>query len=85
MQGPDGSLHCAKASSHSREVAERHLVVVLASTEHSTDSILFQLTAVRKLIDVARLGVDDGLDEFAQVVVVRDQLVQMGKLVTSVS
>ena len=42
-------------------------------------------TAVRVLGDVARLGVDDGLDEGRQVRVLRQQLVQVGELVACVA
>lgn len=43
------------------------------------------LTAVGIRCDVTRLGVDDGLDERLEIVVLRQQLVQMRELVSGIA
>lgn len=48
-------------------------------------SIMMVHAAIRILINVSCLGVDDGLDKRLEIVILRQKLVQMGELVTRVA
>ena len=43
------------------------------------------LTAVRKLVDVSRFGIDDSLDQLLEILVLRQQLVEVSKLIASIA
>lgn len=47
--------------------------------------ITMTLTAVRKLVDVSRFGIDNSLDQFLEILVLRQQLVEVGKLIASIA
>ena len=78
-------IHCAMAQDRSLVAVGKNLASQVRKPIQHRCGYPVNLTAVGILIDISSFSVDNSLDEVLQFLILRKQLVQMSKLIASIS